>query len=88
LNHSPCRDDPWAAGWARHEAQVFNGQVVLDRLEGLTCGIVTGRENPSPSQGVLVGGPLLGDVRSIAEHEMKVIAHHGIATNIDGKEPC
>ena len=36
----------------------------------------------------LVVGPSLGDVRSIAEHEMKVIAHHGIATNLDGEEPC
>jgi hypothetical protein len=31
---------------------------------------------------------LLGDVRSIAEHEMKVIAHHGIATKLDGEDPC
>jgi hypothetical protein len=48
---------------------------VLGGLDGLTRGIVAGRENPSPSQGDLVVGPSLGDVRSIAEHEMKVIAH-------------
>ena len=47
-----------------------------------------GGKTLSPSQGDLVVGPLLGDVRSIAEHEMKVIAHHGIATNLDGEEPC
>jgi hypothetical protein len=57
-------------------------------LDGLSHGIVTGLENPSPSQGDLVVGPLLGDIRSIAEHEMKVIAHHGIATNLHGEEPC
>jgi hypothetical protein len=79
---------PRAAGWARQAAQLFNGQVVLGRLDGLTGGIVAGRENPSPSQGDLVVGPLLGDVRSTAEHKMKVIAHHGIATNLDGEEPC
>jgi hypothetical protein len=28
-----------------------------------------------------------GDVRSIAEHEMEMVAHHGIATNLDGEEP-
>ena len=30
---------------------------------------------------------MTGDVRSIAEHEMEMVAHHGIATNLDGKEP-
>ncbi len=39
--------------------------------------------------GDLVVGPSLGDVRSIAELTMqRVIAHHGIATNLDGEEPC
>ena len=61
---------------------------MLGRLGGLTRGIVAGRENPSPSQGDLVVGPLLGDVRSIAEYEMKVFAHHRIATNVGGEEPC
>jgi hypothetical protein len=61
---------------------------VLGGLDGLARGIVTGRENPSPSKGDLVVGPMLGDVRSIAEREMKVIAHHGIATNFDGEERC
>jgi hypothetical protein len=61
--------------------------IVLGGLDGLACGVVTGRENPSPSRGDLVVGPLLCDVGSIAEHEMKVIAHHGIATSLDGEEP-
>ena len=64
-----------------------HGQVVLAGLDGLTRGIVAGRENPAPSQGDLVGRPLLGDVRPIAEHEMEMVAHHGIATNLDGEEP-
>ena len=33
---------PWAAGWSRQAAQLFNGQVVLGRLDGLTRGIVRG----------------------------------------------
>jgi inactivated superfamily I helicase len=64
---------PRAADWARHAAQVVNGKVVLGGLDGLTRGIVAWWENPSPSQGDLVVGSLLGDVRSIAEHEMKVM---------------
>jgi hypothetical protein len=74
--------------WARQAAQLFNGQVVLGGLDGLTRGIVAGRENPAPSHGDLVVGPLRGDVRSIAEHGMKVIDHHGIATNLDAKSPA
>ena len=35
----------------------FNGHVVLGGLNGITRGIVAGRENPSPSQGDLVVGP-------------------------------
>jgi hypothetical protein len=57
-------------------------------LDRLTRGIVPGRENPAPSQGDLVGGPSPGDVRSIAEHEMEMVTHHGIATNLDREEPC
>ncbi len=76
---------PRGAGWVRQAAQHFNGQVVLD---GLTRGVVAGRENPPSSQGDIVVGPSLSDVRSIAEHAMKVIARHGIATNLDGEEPC
>ncbi len=56
-------------------------------LDGLTRGIVAARENPAPSQGDFIAGPLLGDVRSIAEHEMEMVAHRGIATNLDGEEP-
>jgi hypothetical protein len=61
---------------------------VLDGLDGLTGGIVARRENSAPSQGDLVGRPLLGDVRPIAEHEMEMVAHHGIATDLDGEQPC
>jgi hypothetical protein len=79
---------PRAAGWTRQAAQLFTGQVVLGGLDGLTRGMVAGPENSSPSQGDLVVGPLFVDVRSIAKHEMKVIVHHGIATNLDSEEPC
>jgi hypothetical protein len=61
---------------------------VLAGLDGLTRGIVARRENFAPPQSDLVGRPLLGDVRSIAEHEMEMVAHHGISTNLDGEEPC
>ena len=70
--YAPSRR-PRAAGWARQAAQLFNGQVVLGGLDGLTRGIVTGLENPAPSQGDLVVGLSLGDVPSIAEHEMTVM---------------
>ena len=60
---------------------------MLAGLAGLTGGIVARRENSAPSQGDLVGRPLLGDVRPIAEHEMEMVAHHGIATDLDGEEP-
>jgi hypothetical protein len=44
---------------------------VFAGLAGLTGGIVARRENSAPAQGNLVGRPLLGDVRPIAEHEME-----------------
>jgi hypothetical protein len=62
-------------------------QVVCAGLDRLTRGIVTGRENPAPSQCDLVGGPSPGDFRPIAEHQMEMVTHQGITTNFDGEGP-
>ena len=56
-------------------------------LDRLTRGIVASRENSAPPEGDLVAGPLPGGGRSIAEHEIQTVTHHGIATNSNGEEP-
>ncbi len=58
---------------------------MLLRFNRLAGGFIAHRKDRPPPQRHLVAGPSLGDVRSIAQQKMNVIAHHSIAAHLNAE---